>query len=65
MFHHFTCEVHVTFRDDEVIDWLILNDELDEEDAAGYEPTYDDLKRYAWECIENDDCEYDGCYEEH
>jgi len=61
--HFFKCEVTIRFSDEDVIEWLICNEELDEDDAEGYTPTYDELQRYAWECVENEDCEYGGCEE--
>lgn len=65
MWHHFTCEVSITFRDEDVNDWLNCEGELDDEDVKTHVPTYDELRRYAWECVENEDCEYGGVYEDH
>lgn len=63
MMHFFTCEITIRFDDKDVIEWLVDNEELDEDEAENHTPTYDELQRYAWECVENEDCEYGGCYE--
>ena len=65
MTHFFTCEITIRIDDRDVIEWLVDNEELNEDEAENYTPTYDELQRYAWECIENEDCEYGGCYEKH
>ena len=63
MMHFFTCEITIRFDDKDVIEWLVDNEELDEDDAESHKPTYDELQRYAWDCVENENCEYGGCYE--
>lgn len=60
MLHVFDCNVRVRFDDDDVIEWLMGEGEIDEEEAETYQPTYEDLKRYAWFLIECDDGEYDS-----
>lgn len=52
------CVVTVRFDDDEVIDWLVYNERITEEEAKTYSPTYDEIRDYAWELIEQDDGEY-------
>lgn len=52
------CDVITRFYKEEVIEWLVCNGDIDEEFADTYEPTSDDLKCYAWYCIENEHCEY-------
>lgn len=63
MWHTFTCEVKTSFKDDEVIEWLMgESDENEDIDWDNYKPTYSDLKNFAWYLIKNDECEYGFIY---
>lgn len=55
MMTHWKCLVTTSFTDDDVRDWLEVDDD--------YELTYQDRRDYAWHCICEEDCEY-GCVEE-
>jgi hypothetical protein len=52
------CTVTVRFDKDDVVDWLVDNEEITEEYAETYTPTLEELQAYAWELIEQDDGEY-------
>lgn len=60
MFHIFDCNVRVRFDDADVVRWLVDEDDLDEEEAKEYKPTYFDMQRYAWYLIAMDVGEYDS-----
>jgi len=53
-----TCTVTVRFDDDDVVEWLVDNDEITEEEADTYTPTQEQVCDYAWDLIEQDDGEY-------
>ena len=56
--HTYRCETTGCFDDDDVIDWLFYNGKITEEERESYVPTEEDLLRYAWAMIENDEGEY-------
>lgn len=54
-----TCTVTVRFDDDDVVEWLVDNEEITDDDFAdSYSPSRDEIERYAWELIEQDEGEY-------
>ena len=53
-----SCTVTVRFDDKDVIEWLVDNEEITEDDADSYSLSQDEIERYAWELIEQDDGEY-------
>lgn len=63
MMHFFKCEVSIRFDDKDVNYWLVCNEEIDDDEEETHVPTYDECQRYAWECVENEDCEYGSCEE--
>ena len=56
--HFAECTVTVRFTDEDVIEWLVNNGAIEEEDADTYSPTFEQMRDYAWERIEEDDGEY-------
>lgn len=49
--YSYTCTVTVRFEDDDVIEWLIDNDVIDEDEADVYVLTQEQIRDYAWELI--------------
>lgn len=58
MMYFAECTVTVRFTEEEVIEWLVDNEAIDEDEADIYKPTFEQLQDYAWERIEEDDGEY-------